>query len=793
MLKSRRYNAVFTIRAASQKTIQDSYCRIAEIAELEPTEKAGRHFLNKLEGPWLLIIDNADDPAFNLNDLFPTSENAHVLVTTRNPDFRREGTLGSLELGGLKKHDALHLLLLEAGIPEPWDISTTKTGNRITKTLGYLAIALVQAGICIYKEICQLEEYLDFYSESRNKLVQKKRSPPTTEESNDADESLQVYATFDISHQVLLAKRTEPNLDALDLLKVVSFFHFERIPLEIFSRAVANRSKTRTSSSSRTLVDRLKDGLLRRVQAPRPLPRFLRDDCGKLEKFRINRAVAELKSLSLVSSDGRYLSLHPLVYDWARDRLSTMEIPVWASAALNTLLEAVSLPPDGSSEADGEFHRDILPHLAVCLEKHGDPISTETREMGSLDAWVAKLFQPTRLLISRDEIQNAAKCGWVFAERGHFQEAATYLEMTHSALASLLGHEHEKTMTAKLGLAGVYWGLGRLDEAIPLQIRVVQARSRTLGHMHEQTLQAMDHLGKSYWLHGLYQEALDLQQITAELMRSTIGPGHRLYPDTLAALDNLGVTLGAWRRFDESAQIHHEVLKAREKILGQTHLDTLTTKANLAMALLDLKCFEEAESYMTEVYEERQRQLGREHPWTLWALCYLAKVKIELGDLEETEKMLVWGIEAGKRSLNSDDHLGVLMGQGELARVWARQGRLEEAVQLTLETTTKQESSRGDAHPDCVYGALKLAQVYLIKGDRDKALDTCRSGLMKADKRITREHPMGQDLEEMLKVLEDPSSSLSNFERILPDHYAGNLKMEAPVVHHETKDVFLPG
>lgn len=765
---------MFTIRAASQKTIQDSYCRIAELAELEPTEKAGRHFLSKLEGPWLLIIDNADDPAFKLHDLFPTGDNAHVLVTTRNPDFRRNGTLGSLQLGGLKEQDALHLLLLEAGIPKPWDMSTTKTGNLITKTLGYLAIALVQAGICIFKEICQLEDYLDFYSESRSKLVQRKRSSMIAEErdDDDVDESLQVYATFDISQKRLLARKTEQNLDALDLLKLVSFFHFDRIPLEIFSRAITNRSKNRTTLSSRTFVDRLKDGLLQRIQPPRPLPRFLRDDCGKLDKFRINVAVAELKSLSLISSDGRYVSLHPLVYDWARDRLSPMEVPVWAAAALNTLLEAVSLPPDGNSGTDGEFHRDILPHLAVCLEKHGSPLSQETSEMGPLNVWAAKLFQPTRLLISRDELQNAAKCGWVFAERGYFKEAAMYLEMTRSALTSLLGERHEKTMSAKLGLAGVYWGLGRLDEAIALQSSVVEARSAALGQMHEQTLQAMDHLGKSYWLHGLYQEALELQQITAERMRSTIGLEDRLYPDTLAALDNLGVTLGAWRRFDESMQIHSEVLKARVKLLGRTHLDTLTTKAHLAMALLDLKYPEKAKAHMTEVYKERQRQLGREHPWTLWALCYLAKAKIELGELEETEKMLIWGIEAGKRSLNSDDHLGVLMGQGELARVYTRQGRLEEAVRLTLETTSKQETSRGDAHPDCVYGALKLTQVYIVKGEREKALATCKSGLVKADKKLTRKHPMGQDLEGMLKILEDPSSSLSDLSKFLPAYYA---------------------
>lgn len=84
---------------------------------------------------------------------------------------------------------------------------------------------------------------------------------------------------------------------------------------------------------------------------------------------------------------------------------------------------------------------------------------------------------------------------------------------------------------------------------------------------------------------------------------------------------------------------------------------------------------------MFKVYEARKFKLGEEHPWTLWALCNLSKINTELGLLQEAENMLVDGIAAGKRNL-SDSHLGVLMGCGELARVYTRQGRFDEAEKL---------------------------------------------------------------------------------------------------------------
>ena len=126
-------------------------CRIGKVAGLEPTENAGRHYLSQLNEPWLLIIDNADDRSLDLESLFPSSEDAHILITTRCPDFRAHGSLGALELKGLREDEALQLLLTKADIPGPWDMPTREAGNLITKTLGYLALAVIQAGNCIYR------------------------------------------------------------------------------------------------------------------------------------------------------------------------------------------------------------------------------------------------------------------------------------------------------------------------------------------------------------------------------------------------------------------------------------------------------------------------------------------------------------------------------------------------------------------------------------------------------------------------------------------------------------------
>ncbi len=759
-----RYSAIFTIHAASKQMVADSLGRIGTFAGLESTPSSAWHYLSTLSSPWLLIIDNADDPSLDLRSLIPPGNAAHILITTRNSDFRREGTLGFMELQGLKEEEALELLLIKANIPAPWDTPTRKAGISIAKTLGYLALALVQAGNIIYRRVCDLGEYLNLFSATRSALQRRRLDTTAQGQDHESDIVKAVYSTFDVSLGFLHRTRGIKGQDASDLLKIMSFYHFDNIPIEIFSRAVASRASVGLSTASQSFSSRLLASLVSRLEPPELLPNFLK---GDIDKYRVNWAIAELTSLSLITSNGKYISLHPLIHAWARDCLSSPERHIWASISFNLLMASVSLPPSSSSESDGEFHRDILPHLDACLAERGNPLSqTSVTGIVWIPPSIAQILQPTMFLNLRDQAQRAAKCGWVFAERGQFQKASNHLLAVKNVLLQTLGVQNEKTMVSMLGLAGVYWGLGRLEEAISLQRTVMDTREKLFGPVSEHTLQAMDHLGRSYWLHGLYREALDLQNLTSERM-SGIGPQHPFYAQRLAAMDNLGVTLGSWRQYEASMKIHREALSGRCILLGETHLDTLTTKSNLAMALLDLGELEEADTLMQEVYSQRRQQLGKEHPWTLWALCYLAKVMIALGHIDQAEEILVWGVQAGTRSL-AKDHLGVLMGRGELARVYARQGKLDQAEEITLETLRLGEISRGEAHPDCVYGGWKLAQLYVLKGESSKAIPVCEKALQRVDMRLGRDHPLGKDIVEMLAVLQDPSSSDADLANLVP-------------------------
>lgn len=173
----------------------------------------------------------------------------------------------------------------------------------------------------------------------------------------------------------------------------------------------------------------------------------------------IRKALRELYASSLITygKDEKSFSLHPLVHEWAKDRIPSKERSLWAVIAFNTLMASIEISSQGTGEADSIFRRSLIPHLNSCLEA----CPLKFREFRSLKIGAGKfrrfmlLLQPTLVFNLRDMIQNAAKCGILYAQTGDFSKSAYYLSLAKESLVKLVGLHDARTMAASLGLAGV--------------------------------------------------------------------------------------------------------------------------------------------------------------------------------------------------------------------------------------------------------------------------------------------------------------------------------------------------
>lgn len=211
---------------------------MSKIGKVDFNVNAALHWLSNLSRPWLLIIDNADDPDLKLAEYFPRGNRGHVLVTTRDPGKKAYGTAGDrfFEFQGLSTSDASSLLLKAAGQTEPWDTVVSNIALSIAKALGYLALAITHAGRAIREEYCRLSEYLHYY-ERQWEQTRQNRLPV---KDKDAADELSVFSTFELNREAIERRATRASRDALQLLDTFAFLHNQDIRYDLLKRAIEN-------------------------------------------------------------------------------------------------------------------------------------------------------------------------------------------------------------------------------------------------------------------------------------------------------------------------------------------------------------------------------------------------------------------------------------------------------------------------------------------------------------------------------------------------------------------------
>lgn len=228
---------------------------MSTIADVDANEHAALHWLSSLTKPWLLIIDNADDPDLKLDDYLPRGNRGHILITTRNSLNKHLGTVGNkfFEFQGMRNSEASCLLLTAAGQVQPWDSTMSHIATTIARTLGYLALAITHAGRAIREGYCMLHEYLDFHERQWKKMRQKRASIKDKDEADD----LGVFATFELNRRVIEDRDSEASRDALQLLDTFAFLHNQNIRFDILTRAITNaqvESKHAEEEKNKTVV-----------------------------------------------------------------------------------------------------------------------------------------------------------------------------------------------------------------------------------------------------------------------------------------------------------------------------------------------------------------------------------------------------------------------------------------------------------------------------------------------------------------------------------------------------------
>lgn len=598
----------------------------------------------------------------DISKLFPCGSRGAILITTRIPDFQQYASAGACKVDELNDEDAATLLLKASATPSTQDPKAREAALKVARILGNLALAIVQAGAVIRQGICGLNGFCELYSVHKKQLLEIGRPKATT------DYQYSVDTTWEISiHQIEEMRDSEANL-ALELLQLFSFMHFGGIREETFKNARDNAQDFREGCIfQRTLTYEL-------------MP-------SGWDPLVLAKALRILVAFSLITiDDSRNISMHPLVYEWSRERMSDEQrARTWEMAA-STL--AMSLQ-QGFTISHCQYRKALLPHVDACIN------SKEGRNM----LLAVGLHIEERMFM-------AEKFALTYIEGCRYQEALTLQVEGLKWKQSALSREDLAIPRSMMIKAICLRNLCRYNEVQDLQEELLRMAQKRFGDGSRETLRAMAELAASYAALGQYQKASSLQIEASNGLKAAFGDEDM---DTLGAKAYLAECyrrLGKWK---DAVKIQEEVLQVYQRKLGEIHPFTLTAMESLAIYYYDLNQKKKASRIRKQSLAGLKTTSGENHHLTLISMANSA---MDISWLKRKQSIATIK-EALRRMQDTlgDLDLRTLNCIAQLAGSYFSCGALQKAKILQEKALSGMIDVLGNEHPETVVSRKELARI----------------------------------------------------------------------------------
>jgi tetratricopeptide (TPR) repeat protein len=740
-----RFWAIFWVDASSTASLERGFIDIANKCEIQDrTLDGAKLWLANLNEEWLCIMDNADDRCIDYATYFPSGHKGSILITTRNQDCSAHNTVGQETLDNLDSGDAATLLLKASGVNEDLWEARQSTAKEVVNVLGLHALAIIQAGAFIKKRICSLEEYPREFKVQRHRLLQFR---PKQANSTYGD----VYATFEVSARVLEESSDQQDSDALEMLKVLAFLHFDRVPELMFIQAwnYAQEIPRHGEDQPSQDITTLSHWHLSR------LPGFMRrSSSGKLDVLSLRLTADVLTSFSIITiNENHEISMHPLAHAWAKDRLKEPgQKAAWTCTA-STL--ALSIERYGSYQP---FWRRLQSHIELCVDLRSDdcfhemPLEIsqvfyrfswffcEMRRDSKAISLLTSILEKLGTTFPQGSKNHAiiqeltARC---YVNLGHHKRAAKLLVEVIEIQKTMLDPEHPNRLASQHELARAYIGNGQHRRAAELLEEVVEVRKTTLDPEHPDRLASQSELASAYMGNGQHRRAVELLEEVVEIGKTTLDPEH---PSRLAPQHELARAYMGNGQHRRAVELLEEVVEIDKTRLDPEHPDRLVSQHALASAYMGNGQHRRAVELLEEVVEIQKTTLEPEHPSRLASQHELARAYIGNGQHRRAAELLEEVVEIRKTTLDLE-YPDRLVSQHALARAYMGNGQHRRAAELLEEVVEIDKTTLDPEHPDRLASQHELARVYMANGQHQRAAELLEEVVEIQKTTLDPEHP----------------------------------------------------
>ncbi|RDL35854.1 uncharacterized protein BP5553_06466 [Venustampulla echinocandica] len=437
---------VIWMHASTQARLDQAYRGVARKLHLADCDNPETNIFEMVfewlcdedHGPWLLVVDNADDietffgptsdtsqvrgkSAIPLAKFLPRSPDGSMIITTRDKRIgdRLADRAKTIMVLPMVNREADNLLRLTVPIQSGSEESESK---ELLDALGYLPLAITQAAAFINENTMTVVEYLEAFYSSNSEL-QELLSQDLGDPRRDLDTQNSITRTWKLSFDQI--SRQKPR--AAELLSLMSVLDRQGIP------------KT-----------------------------LLQNDNEQGIEFTTALGTLQAFSLIGIEKGGTKYEMHRLVQLSTQNWLELQGTKAkWQAKALGLLAGRF---PSGEYETWNECEV-LLPHA--------EAVVGYTSTTGSHLLQYAELLQ---------------KLARYDTEQGRYNISHSRLTKSLTVREAVLGEEHTDTLVSMNDLAVVLNYQGKYGEAEAMHRRALELRQTGLGEEHQDTLISINNL-----------------------------------------------------------------------------------------------------------------------------------------------------------------------------------------------------------------------------------------------------------------------------------------------------------
>src|SRR5262245_41364113 len=505
--------------------------RVAVLAEL-------RH-----RGRWLLVFDNAEDPA----DVAPwlPGGGGHVLINSRQRGWDEVAAPVAIDV--LARAESVAILQTRVTVLSGAD------ADRLAAQLGDLPLAIAQAAGFMADTGMPADEFLVLLRTRAGQLL--------------AQEVPGSYPRSLAAATGLLADRlARQDPAAAELASLCAFLAPEPIPESLLTAAV--------SVLPGELAARAADPLAwRQTLAQMTRQSLARIDHRGLQMHRLTQAILRERLTPAQAAATRKYAEALLAASNPGDMPNPVKWPRWARLTPHVLAADLAA-------TDSPALRELAGHTCWYLIERGDIRAAHDLANRLRQQWCDRLGEDHEHTLAA-----AHFLAWALLEMGRYAESRDLNRDTLGRRRRILGQDHPETLYSAHNLAITLRKLGDIEAARDLNQDTLDRHRRVLGQDNPNTLRSATILAIDLRELGEVQAARDLDQDTLDRRRRVLGPDH---PDTLRSAHDLAIDLRELGEVQAARDLDQDTLDRRRRVLGPDHPDTLRSATNLAIDLREL-------------------------------------------------------------------------------------------------------------------------------------------------------------------------------------------------------------